>query len=197
MTYPHRLHPLALALLLVAPTACAPPSGEAPAERAEVDAAQPLAGSSLVGSWRAVLASPGGPLPFTLRIEADGSAVMDNGEEETPVGAIETRGAEVVLHFDWYDSEITAELDGDAARLEGRWRKTVPEGDSVLPFSAVKADPRRFLSIAEAGLDPAPGAAEQPSIDGVWSVVFTEVLDDPAAQAEVEPEQAQGEFIQG
>ena len=41
--------------------------------------------SPFIGTWRAILASPGGELPFTLRVRADAavlSAVAVNGDEQ-------------------------------------------------------------------------------------------------------------------
>ena len=59
---------------------------------------------ALVGTWRAVLESPGGELPFALEIrrQADGlSAVAINGEEEAPFSSVTLPTAgEVVLSLD-------------------------------------------------------------------------------------------------
>ena len=124
----------------------------------------------LTGVWRAVLTSPGGELPFTLRIDAEGEdgelkAVAINGAEEAPFSSVERQGSRVVLHFDWYDSEITAELDDSGDRMSGTWRKTAPGVDSTLPFAARRGDERRFLPAPEPA-DPAPLA----SVDGHWAV---------------------------
>ena len=110
--------------------ACArPPAADAPA-----------AAPALAGSWRAVLASPGGELPFTLEIGDEGgelSAAALTGPERVPFSSVEQRGADVVLHFAWYDSEITARLDGSGDAMTGVWRRTSPGGvDSTLPFTA-------------------------------------------------------------
>jgi hypothetical protein len=54
----------------------------------------------LAGTWRAVLASPGGELPFTLRIEAAGAsppAFAINAEEEVPFSSLVRHGAQIVL----------------------------------------------------------------------------------------------------
>ncbi len=120
----------------------------------------------LTGTWRAVLASPGGELPFTLDVSATGDelhAVIRNGDEEAPLSSLDRQGNRVTLGFDWYDSEITAELDESGERMVGRWRKTAPEGDSVLPFTAVRGDSRRFL--------PTPGEPAA-SVGGHWAIEF-------------------------
>lgn len=139
--------------------------------------------ADLVGDWRAVLASPGGELPFTLTIENDGGwlrAVAQNGDERAPFSAVELDGRKVVLRMDFYDSEIEAEMTGDG-RLEGRWRKTASEGDSTLPFIAEKGQHERFGSPESA----APGAATLPDISGHWAVDFTDEDGTEAARGEL------------
>ncbi|MDY7093549.1 MAG: hypothetical protein SX243_11325, partial [Acidobacteriota bacterium] len=185
---------LALALLFVAcgaPDASETTKPQEPAESATV--------ADLTGTWRAVLTSPGGELPFTLEIE-EGSieegtvglqAAVINGAEATELSSVEVLGSEVVLRFDWYDAEITSQLSEDGQRLHGQWRKTIPDGDSVLPFTATRGDQRRFLPLEEAGLEP--GADGLPEISGVWAVEFIEQGTD---EEEVTPEAARGELQQ-
>jgi len=127
----------------------------------------------LLGSWRAVLTSPGGEVPFTLRLDHDGPrlrAVIVNGQEEAPISRVERSGKDIVFHFDHYDSAIEATLK--EGRLEGRFRRTIPSGESVMPFSAVRGDERRFL--------PNEPPSEQPSsplaqVSGDWAVEFVDV----------------------
>lgn len=130
---------------------------------------------SVAGIWRATLLSPGGELPFYLRIEerAEGlSAVVRNGEEELPLSSVERDAETVRLRFDGYDSEITASVEADGRQLRGEWRKTIPEGASKLPFSADKGDNRRFLPGRDTTLKPVAGSPEH--IDGDWSLGFVE-----------------------
>lgn len=142
----------------------------------------------LTGDWHASLASPGGELPFTLRVREKGGgtlAFLVNGEEEAPVSAVRRDGDRVVFAIDWYDSEITAELSGDGRRMTGRWRKTGARGvDSTLPFEATREDRPRF---APATGEPAPGADAVPDVTGTWSVLF---------QDEDGPQESVGEFEQ-
>ena len=173
----HRAHrpsvSLSLWICLVTLGAC---SGPEPAS--EETAETPLA-----GTWRAVLESPGGELPFGLRITDSGgelAAVALNGEEEAPFSSVERNGDEVVLHFSWYDSEITARIDDD--RLTGTWRKTAPGQDSSLPFSATRDETARFLPEASSG--ETGGSSD---IGGVWAVEFSD---------EDGTEPARGEFVQ-
>ncbi len=161
---------LAAAALFAGLAACGPGSDEDP----------PAA--DLLGSWRAVLTSPGGELPFTLRFDHDGPrlrAVIVNGAGEAAITRVERRGDRLVFRFEHYDSEIEAKLEAPG-RLEGRFRRTIPSGDSVMAFSAVKDDLDRFKP------SPRRGAA-LPDVSGSWAVEFVD---------ETSSEVAQGEFVQ-
>ena len=143
-------------------------------------AAEP-APESLAGTWRAVLTSPGGELPFTLRIDAEGSdppAVAINGPEEVPFTELRRQGSRVTLRIDGYDSEIVAALGSDGT-LSGEWSKTASSGRSRLPFRAVRGDRRRFLP---AGALPA--AAASAPLAARWSVIFTDEDGTEPARAE-------------
>ncbi len=175
MIHPRRR--LIPALLVLATVACAGPSTDSP---------EPAAEPSIAGLWRAVLASPGGELPFTLRVDDAGdalTAVAVNGAEEVPFSRVERQGSKVVLHFDWYDSEITADLDAGGEAMTGVWRKTAPEGDSTLAFTARRDDERRFLpaDASETGETPVS------DVTGLWA---TEFRDEDGAEV------ARGELAQ-
>src|SRR5262245_15491614 len=79
-----------------------------------VRAPQPEPRSPLHGAWRGVLESPGGDLPFGIRIDEDGATgVLVNGTEEARIGPIRVEGERVVLSFPWFDAEIVATLSAD------------------------------------------------------------------------------------
>lgn len=143
--------------------------------------------NELPGTWRAVLASPGGELPFTLRVEPRGTgfeAVALNGEEEAPFSGARRQGDEVVFEMAWFDSRIRARF-ARPDRLAGEWSRTHAGGTLArLPFSAERGDDRRFLPDPSA---PAGDAGAVPSLEGAWDVTFT---DDSGS------EPAQGEFRQ-
>lgn len=146
--------------------------------------------AQLPGTWRAVLSSPGGELPFSLVIR-DGDkhlvASAVNGSEEAPFSSVDQQGDRVRLRIDWYDSEIDARLAADGRHLDGSWRKTVPGGLSELPFHALKGDDRRFLP--PAGPGPRPAVAGVPStVAGTWSAVFTDEGGSQRAVGEFEQE---------
>jgi len=181
----HRTQALALALLLAA---CSGPVEESP----QTASLEPAA---LVGSWRAVLTSPGGELPFELEVsegtEGELQAVIGNGEEEAPISSAEIDGTEVVFRFETYDAEIRATANGE--HLEGRWRKTIPEGDSTLPFTATRdAAAERFLPIGETPLEGGDGEAVA-SVEGRWAVEFTDEDGSEVAQGEFRQEGAEVE----
>jgi thiol-disulfide isomerase/thioredoxin len=154
------------------------------------------AAAQLVGPWRAVLASPGGELPFGLVVRegAEGlSAVVVNGEEEAPFSGVRREeDGEVVFEFDWYDSRIRARFDEGGDWLTGEWTKTAPEGISRLPFAAQRATEaagsersERFRPLEEVGLVPVADAST--TVAGEWAMEF---VDDSGS------EPAQGVFRQ-
>ena len=127
-----------------------------------------LATSDLDGPWRGVLASPGGELPFTIRVAGERAAIL-NASEEAPVSSVVRDGTRVVFRFDGYDSEIAATLSPDGQRLTGEWTRTGAAGKSRLAFTATKGDTRRFGP-------PNPEPFHASSIDptGAWAVTFHE-----------------------
>ncbi len=151
------------------------------------------------GVWRAVLASPGGELPFLLEIERDDQgglqAVVVNDNERVPTSRVVTGdGGRLTLHFDWYDSEIEATADTSGTRLEGRWRKSVPEGNSILPFLAERATPptERFRPAAQttastrAADEASTDDVESTPIAGTWHVQFSDDSGTEPARGEFE-----------
>jgi peroxiredoxin len=165
------------AAAVAATSGCGPGTGEDPPAE------------DLLGSWRGVLASPGGELPFTLRLDDDGPrlrAVILNGKEEAPITRVSRDGRKVAFHFEHYDSEIEATLAG--GKLEGHFRRTIPSGDSVLAFTAVKGDLDRFKPTAQ------KGGATLPEVSGSWVVEFADDSGTEAAQGEFEQ---QGSTVTG
>ncbi len=164
--------------LILASAACTAPAESEPLwtdPNAQVRARPPEPEASIAGIWRATLLSPGGELPFTLSIEDRAgqlSGAVHNDEERVQFSAVEREGDVVRLRLDGYDSGITATLDDDGRQLRGEWRKTVPGGESKLPFSAVKGDNRRFSTAFESTRKPVAGAPA--SIAGRWVLEFTE-----------------------
>lgn len=143
----------------------------------------------LAGTWRGVLMSPGGELPFGLEIvrEENGyAATMVNGEEHAPFSSVTLEDHLAVLEIEWYDSTITAELDENGDKMSGSWQRTSEENVTRLPFVATRNSTARFLPLKEAGLFPA-GSDVVPSVAGAWAAEFTD-------EDGIEP--ARGEFRQ-
>jgi len=127
--------------------------------------------ADVVGTWRATLTTPGGELPFGLVIEpsAEGgspTAVVVNGSERIEPSRVALEGRELVLGFDVYDSEIRAELEGDA--LTGTWVHTMPGGPETMSFAARRGETARF-----SGAVAPPAHTVPASLDGDWSALFT------------------------
>jgi thiol-disulfide isomerase/thioredoxin len=161
---------LALAVL----AACAAEEPGPGAASSPVAAASVEARPDVVGTWRAVLTTAGGELPFGLVIrtrEASGTegalaAVIVNGPERIEPSRVAWEGRELVIGFDVYDSEIRAEVDADV--LTGRWIHTMPGGPETMTFSARRGEAPRFVGAVDVPVHPVPT-----SIDGDWSAVFT------------------------
>ena len=93
--------------------ACTGETTEGP-EAASAPPAEPA--DPAVGTWRAVLSSPGGELPFTLEItegETGLAAVSINGSERAPFSHVSRTDRLVSLETRWYDSGIQSELSED------------------------------------------------------------------------------------
>jgi thiol-disulfide isomerase/thioredoxin len=127
---------------------------------------------SVEGTWRAVLTSPGGELPFSLRIVRKGGtlgAVILNGAEEAPASGASVSGSDVTIRFDWYDSAISARLSDDGNAMTGAWTRTGSTGVGRMPFQASRGASPRFLSSAAAANVSLPG-----DVNGIWKAEFTD-----------------------
>jgi thiol-disulfide isomerase/thioredoxin len=138
-----------------------------------------------------VLTSPGGELPFGLRVDSGPQglrAVIQNGSEDAPVSAVELKGNDLMLRFDGYDSRIVATIEGD--NLTGKWEKRGKTAYAAMPLSAHRAGAEaasRFRPASELGL--AAGAAEAvPSVSGNWAVAFVDEEETSPAEAELRQE---------
>ena len=146
----------------------------------ELSAAADATPQAFVGTWRAVLASPGGELPFSVRVREAGpqlAAVVVNGLEQASV-EVRVAGRRITLRFDVYDSELSGELSPDGKSLAGEWTKA---GRAVLPFAATLGDARRFVGA------PDEARSAGTSLAGPWAGRFGS---GERAQA------ARGEFVQ-
>lgn len=153
--------------------------------RAPEESSQPApsdASSPLAGAWRAVLDSPGGELPFTIVMsdpDAEPPAFAVSAGEHAPFSDVRVEGDEVTLEIAWYDARITAALAPDGASMTGRWSRAAAAGATAsLPFSATRADERRFTDAPSP-----PGEHPMPDLSGDWQAVFTDGSGDSPAVA--------------
>jgi len=149
----------AAAIALAAPTAGA--TGPA-APAAPGDALRP-------GTYRVVLQSPGGELPFRLDLRRIGDAwvgYLVNGPERLKVDEITVRSAHLEIKMPGYENRLSA--DATAGGFAGELVLDKLGGrDQHIPLRAQLGPTYRFFP-------PAPAdAAEPASVAGRWSVTFT------------------------
>ncbi len=120
------------------------------------------------GLWRVVMHSPGGELPFTLKVDrADGvlRATAHNDDETLAFDTVwvDDQG-QVSFSIDHYESTFKGQLNPEGTRIDGTWRKvTGNEKWSQLDFHAEYNNTNRF----ELKTDQ-----ESASFGGRWAVVF-------------------------
>jgi len=153
----------------------------------EVD--QILVADALRGEWRSVLESPGGDLPFGLRIgftEGRLTAVILNHNEEVPTSSVSVDSDRVVIEMDWYDSRLEGRLSRDGLRIDGSWTKVIPGGVARLGWVAEKNYSRRFEELEAGGVSSDDSTLVE-SVGGHWKIAMS---DDGGVQ------EARGEFVQ-
>ena len=124
------------------------------------------------GQYRAVLATPGGELPFGLDIqpvagqEKTYTVFAVNGSERLPMDTATVQGDSLHIPMALFESELVAKIDGNAsgvATLRGVYRRNrVGQGVQTLPFEAKQGDTYRFTKES--------GAAT--NLSGKWATQF-------------------------
>jgi thiol-disulfide isomerase/thioredoxin len=82
-----------------------------------------------IGTWRGFVKNPSGEeVAFTVEVKREGeqiSGALVNGEERTPSTSGSIDGKTLKLSFDFYDGELTADIDGDEMRgtFDRQWQK--------------------------------------------------------------------------
>jgi thiol-disulfide isomerase/thioredoxin len=130
-----------------------------------------LKSAAIEGTWRAVLSSPGGELPFALRITRRGDVlkgIVVNGAEQAPASAVSVAGSSVTIRFDWYDSAISASVSDDGNAMTGAWTKTGSTGPSRMLFHATRGQQPRFRSAAVAS------GSSINDVTGIWKAEFVD-----------------------
>ncbi|MEM1452905.1 MAG: TlpA disulfide reductase family protein [Planctomycetota bacterium] len=145
------------------------------------------------GTWRASLASPGGPLTFGLDLIPDDAglrAVLVNGEERREAGYVLVRAdGKIAFEIPPYRSEIVAVLDENGEALRGEWTRDRGEGPvQELAFAAVHGDSQPSI--------PAPTDEEIVAMSGRWNVRFANDEHASVGEFRVEPSgRASGTFL--
>jgi peroxiredoxin len=171
--------------LLLAPTAAlalaACHHGDAPAAAA--------AGNNDVkmGTYRVVLQTPGGELPFGLELAQKDSTLVGyliNGQERLLLSEVKITGSHLEIRMPGYENVLTADAAGN--QLQGEVFLVKPNGKNQhVPLRATLGANYRFFA---KGASDDKAADEAADVSGRWAVRF---IDDSGV-----PEVAVGEFSQ-
>ena len=134
-----------------------------------------------MGTYRGVLALPGGDLPFGLVLEQQGSTVVGyliNGPERLPLNEVKVSGTHLEILMPGYENRLLADASGAALHGEVVLDKLGGKQQHV-PFQAQLGQEYRFFPSA---------AGDTPNVAGRWAVTFTD--DKGATEKDV------GEFAQ-
>jgi thiol-disulfide isomerase/thioredoxin len=137
------------------------------------------------GSYRGVLVSPGGELPFGLELDHEGTGwtgYLINGAERLKLDEVVVDKAHLEIKMPGYLNRLAADLKDDQLQGEVVLNKLGENKDQHLPFHAQMGLPYRFYPPAGAS------TASVPSVAGRWAVNF--------AEEGAKPEFAVGEFTQ-
>jgi len=120
------------------------------------------------GIWRAVLALPGGELPFSIDIREDGEsykATFINGEERITVDSLKIEADHIFLKLPAFNSSIEATIER-RMRLAG-FLTLIKRGGvkQVMPFQAMHGEAHRFSRT---------DITSPANVDGRWAVTFRE-----------------------
>ncbi len=135
-----------------------------------ISGCQPDRQKPLDGRFRAVLTTPGGPLPFWMDFRPAGeklSLVIRNGEESIEVPEITRKDNDLTIMMPVFDSHFDLTYRHDS--LVGFWQNSARGHDYRIPFYAVKDSGSRFA-----------GKPLEPAVDitGRWSVTFVDMDND-------------------
>jgi len=134
-----------------------------------------------LGSYRVVLQTPGGELPYHLDLVQQDSQVVGylvNGEERLLLSDVKITGRHLEIRMPGYENVLTAEATGD--QLQGEiFLVKLGDKNQHVPLRATLGESYRFFKSS---------ANDNADLSGRWAVNF---IDDSGA-----PEVAVGEFNQ-
>jgi peroxiredoxin len=139
------------------------------------------------GTYRVVLQSPGGDLPFELDLAREGAAwggYLVNGSERLRLNEIAVNGSHMEIKMPGYENRLSADANGDQLRGELVLDKLGGKDQHIPLQGQLFAQPYRFFP-ESSGPESAGGKTD---VSGRWSVTFSE--DDGKTEAAV------GEFTQ-
>jgi peroxiredoxin len=155
--------------------------GPAQSESAAGTGAAGPNGGVKLGSYRVVLQTPGGELPFgldLLRQESEVVGYLVNGQERLLLSEVKITGRHLEIRMPGYENVLTADATGDQLQGEIFLVKLGGKNQHV-PLHATLGESYRFF---------ASSATDNADLSGRWAVNF---IDDSGA-----PEVAVGEFNQ-
>jgi thiol-disulfide isomerase/thioredoxin len=115
-----------------------------------------------IGTWSGFVKNPSGEeVAFTVEVKREGDQIsgsLVNGEERTPSTSGSIDGKTLKLRFDFYDGELTAEIDGDEMRgaFDRQWQRQTLKRE-------LRATRQR-----EGTLYQRAGISNGPDISGEW-----------------------------
>ena len=120
-----------------------------------------------MGTYRAVLETPGGDLPFGLALVREGSQVVGyllNGEERLPLREVKISGSHLEIRMPGYENVLSADATGNTLKGEVFLVKLGGKNQHV-PLHATLGEQYRFFE------KPAKNPAH---LSGRWAANFTE-----------------------
>jgi peroxiredoxin len=155
--------------------------GSAPAAGAASSAGTSSGNDVKLGTYRVVLRTPGGELPFGLELKRQGSGLVGyliNGQERLQLSDVRITGSHLEIRMPGYENVLTADAAGN--ELQGEVFLVKPNGKNQhVPLHAALGQTYRFFENA---------SSDNADVSGRWAM---KLIDDSGA-----PEVAVGEFSQ-
>jgi peroxiredoxin len=155
--------------------------GSAPAAGAASSAGTSSGNDVKLGTYRVVLRTPGGELPFGLELKQQGSGLVGyliNGQERLQLSDLRITGSHLEIRMPGYENVLTADAAGN--ELQGEVFLVKPNGKNQhVPLHAALGQTYRFFENA---------SSDNADVSGRWAM---KLIDDSGA-----PEVAVGEFSQ-
>ncbi len=126
------------------------------------------------GLWRAVLFTPGGELPFQMKVTPVGntySFAIINGAEEMPLGDVVMKSDSIFVKFPVYEAELRLKVNNDK-ELEGEYINLTRITHASIRMKATAGDAPRFNV-----------RSKTPVVDvtGRWQVQFSPGMKDSSS----------------